>query len=372
MADKINVESILPLVQKPVRYINNEWNSSKKKPNEGDVSVCFCFPDLYEVGASNLGLEILYHTVNQNEGSVAERSYLPAPDMEEAMRAQGIPLFSLESHKPLKDFDIVGITLQYELCAANVLNLLDLAGIPFFAKDRNGSFPLIVGGGPMTSNPEPLADFFDIFLIGEGEEAIVEILDRVSNFKLKDKAQDQEIRKELLLELAKIPGVYVPSFYDVSYNDDGTVKSVKPNRNEAPERVTKRTADLSKVSFPTKKIVPFMETVHNRINIEIARGCPRACRFCAASKYYGPWRIRSAEKVIELAAESIANTGYGEVSFSSLSCTDYKGLSEVLSEFNKRFSEKRTPAQPQARSPEAAIPSMIPASGWFAWQEVYR
>ena len=335
MPNRIDIENILPLVQKPVRYIGNEWNSKKREPAENEVSACFCFPDLYEVGASNLGLEILYHTVNQSEKFVAERSYLPAPDMEEAMRARGVSLFSLESRRPVKEFDIVGITLQYELCAANVLNLLDLAGIPFYSKDRDASFPLIVGGGPMTANPEPVADFFDIILIGEGEDAITEICEAVK--KCKTGKKDKET---LLKTLAGIEGVYVPSFYDVSYNPDGTVKSVKPNRKEAPERITKRTADLSKVNFPTKKIVPYMDTVHNRINIEIARGCPRACRFCAATKYYGPWRLRSAEKVLELASESIANTGYGEMSFSSLSCTDYKGLNEVLAGFNSRFAEK--------------------------------
>ena len=336
MRNRIEIENLLPLVQKPVRYINHEWNSNKKEPKENDVSVCLCFPDLYEVGASNLGLEILYHTINATEQSFAERGYLPAEDMEALMRARGIPLFSLESQRPLKDFDIVGISLQYELCATNVLNFLDLAGIPLFSKDRANASPLVIGGGPMTTNPEPLADYFDAFVVGDGEEAITEIIEEVRN----NKAANGD-KERLLKNLAEIGGVYVPSFYDVKYNADGTILSVKPNKDEAPAKIFKRTVDLENTFFPTKKMVPFMETVHNRINIEVARGCPRRCRFCSASKYYWPWRTRKAKKVLELAEESVSNTGCGELSFSSLSCTDYGDLNFVLSEFNGKHLEKR-------------------------------
>ncbi|MCX5781168.1 MAG: TIGR03960 family B12-binding radical SAM protein, partial [Elusimicrobia bacterium] len=336
MENKIEIENILPLVQKPVRYINQEWNSHRKNFSKDNTSVCLCFPDLYEVGASNLGLEILYHIINRKDSSFAERCYLPAPDMENLMRQKNIPLFSLETRTPIKKFDILGITLQYELCSANILNLLHLSEIPFYAKDRKEMFPLVIGGGPMTLNPEPLADFFDAFVLGDGEEAMLEIIDTVR--KLKSASRKKE---ELLEDLSKIEGIYVPSFYDVDYNSDGTIKSVLPNKKGVPDKVYKSTVKLENALVPTEKIVPYMETIHNRINIEIARGCPRKCRFCSASKYYFPWRTRTPKQVIDFASKSISNTGFGEISFSSLSCTDYKDLNEVLSEFHNQFCEKR-------------------------------
>ena len=336
MTNNINIENILPLVQKPVRYINHEWNAAKKKHSEGDVAAVLCFPDLYEVGASNLGLEILYHIVNENRSAYCERAYLPARDMENIMREKKLPLFSLESAKPLKSFDILGITLQYELCAANVLNMIDLSGIPIFSKDRDESHPLILGGGPMTINPEPVADFFDAFVLGDGEDAINEIIEIVRAGKA------QKLKKsDLLKNLSKLEGVYVPSLYGVEYESDGTIKSIKPNLAGVPEKITKRTVNLDASFFPSKKLVPYMETVHNRINIEIARGCPRLCRFCSASKYYWPWRIRKKDNILKLAAENVASTGYGEVSFSSLSCTDYKNIDGILSDFNRDFGARR-------------------------------
>ena len=342
----MNIDKILPLVQRPARYINSEWNSHEPK-KDAPASICFCFPDIYEVGASNLGIEILYHLVNETTPARAERCYCPAKDLEDKLRGSNSPLFSLESKTPLKEFDIVGFSLHHELCAGNLLNMLDLAGIPKLTAERTEVFPLIIGGGPVTANPEPFADFFDAFVLGEGEDAIVEILKSIStiksqipNPKLTSETEKMEQRKKLLLEMAKIPGVYVPSLYDVSYNDDGTIKAVKPLRG-APARVVKRIVKLNDAFFPAKQMVPFIQTVHNRLNVEIARGCPRMCRFCQAARYYYPWRQRSEENVLKILDEGLPSTGYEEVSFSSLSSTDYKGLSGLLGEVQKRFGQNK-------------------------------
>ncbi|MFH1368609.1 MAG: TIGR03960 family B12-binding radical SAM protein [Elusimicrobiota bacterium] len=330
----MKLDNILPLIQRPSRYINHELNSVHKE--KVDVSICLCFPDIYEIGASNLGLQILYHIVNGRKDAVAERCYCPDTDMENMLRAKNIPLASLETQKPLKEFDIIGITLQYELCSTNVLNLLDLAGLPILAKDRPETFPLVIGGGPMTANPEPLADFFDAFVLGEGEDVINEIVEAVGRRKTEDGS-----KKQMLLELAKMPGVYVPSLYNVEYNSDGTVKSLKPAEKEVPEKIEKRIVKLEETFFPAKQLVPFTQTVHERLNVEISRGCARSCRFCQATKYYRPWRTRSVEKVLGIIEEGLASTGYEEVSLSSLSCTDYRELEQLLAEVIKRYASKR-------------------------------
>lgn len=330
----MNINNILPLVQRPSRYTNHELNSVRKE--KADVNVCFCFPDLYEIGASNLGLEILYHIVNARSDARAERCYCPDLDMEKMLKGKGIPLFSLESKAALKEFEIVGFTIQYELCSTNVLSMLDMAGIPLLARDRADVFPLVIGGGPMTANPEPLADFFDAFVIGEGEEAINEIIDEVKSSKFKVKS-----KRELLLALAKIPGVYVPSLYSVEYNTDNTVKAIVPAEKGVPEKIEKRAVKLDTAPFPAKQIVPFMSTVHERLNVEIARGCARRCRFCQATRYYGPWRVRPVEKALSLIEEGLNATGYEEVALSSLSCTDYKDLEKLLDEVIKRYAAKR-------------------------------
>jgi radical SAM family uncharacterized protein/radical SAM-linked protein len=332
---KINLDKILPLVQRPGRYINHEWNSRAK--GTADVKVCLCFPDLYELGASNQGLEILYNIINNREDALAERCYSIASDLEEVLKKNNLPLFSLESKTPLKEFDIVGITLQYELCATNVLNLLELSGIPFLSKDRNETFPLVIGGGPLTANPEPLADFFDAFVIGDGEEVINEIIDIVARVK----GQGSRSKKELLLELAKIPGVYVPSFYSVEYKTDRTIESFKALSVDVPKKIGKRTVKLEDSLYPEKPIVPYLQTVHDRLNVEIARGCPQGCRFCQASKYYWPYRMRSKEKVLELIKNGLKSTGYEEVSLASLSCTEYKEIKELLLSISKTFSSKK-------------------------------
>lgn len=340
MENKINLDKILPLVQRPARYINRELNSTRKI-KDSQITVCFCFPDLYEVGASNLGLEILYHLVNENENAIAERCYAPAPDMENILRQEKIPLFSLESQAPLGEFDIIGFSLQYELCATNVLNMLDLAGLPVFSAQREKMFPIVIGGGPVTSNPEPLADFFDAFVLGEGEEAVGEIIETVAKFKALLKQDENRTKKDLLLSLSAIPGVYVPSMYSVEYNSGGTISSIKPVSEKVPEKIEKRTVKLEEAFFPQKKIVPYIQTIHDRLNVEIARGCPSGCRFCQAEKYYRPWRMRSQEKILALVENGLASTGYEEVSFSSLSCTQYKGLGELLSKFNNIYGSKR-------------------------------
>lgn len=328
------LEQLLPLVQRPTRYIDHEWNSCP--PQKKEVALCLCFPDIYEVGASNLGIEILYHIVNRTDFAHAERCFCPAADMEDKLRTNNLPLFSLESHTPLAAFDIVGFSLAYELCATNILHMLDLAGLPLLAADRADTFPLIVGGGPTTANPEPYADFFDAFVLGEGEDAVVELAQAVRAAK-----QAKLSKKDTLLRLAQIPGVYVPSLYEVTYNDDGTLAAVKPAVSGIPARIEKRTVKISESYYPAKKIVPYLQTVHDRLNIEVARGCPGRCRFCQASKYYWPWRMRPVEQVLALTEEGLAATGYEEVAFSSLSCTDYKDLAQLLAEVNRRFGHKR-------------------------------
>lgn len=342
----MNIEKILPLVQRPARYINSEWNSHAPKKNP-TATICFCFPDIYEVGASNLGIEILYHLVNEKTLASAERCYCPAEDMEKAMRKNSLPLFSLESNTPVAGFDIVGFSLHHELCAGNLLNMLDLAGLPKLAAERSSVFPIVIGGGPVTANPEPFADFFDAFVLGEGEDAAVEILDRIANFKSQipninsmSEAEKKGQRQKLLLELAKIEGVYVPSLYDVAYNADGTVASVTAKAG-APKKVAKRVVKLEEAYFPAKQLVPFLQTVHTRLNIEVARGCAGMCRFCQAARYYFPWRQRSKEKILEILEEGLASTGYEDVSFSSLSSTDYKGLGSLLEEVQKRFGARK-------------------------------
>ncbi|MCB4792663.1 MAG: TIGR03960 family B12-binding radical SAM protein [Elusimicrobia bacterium] len=330
----IDLDKILPLVQRPGRYIDHEYNASRKK--EGEVKVCLCFPDLYELGASNLGLEILYNIINKMEGALAERCYSVAEDLEKELKKNNLPLFSLESKTPLAEFDIIGFTLQYELCATNVLNMLELSGIPFLSKDRDKTYPLIIGGGPVTANPEPVADFFDAFVIGDGEEAIQDIIVKVQIAKCK-----LQNKSELLLELAKIPGVYVPSFYNVEYKEDGGIKSFKPISDAIPEKIEKRVVKLEESIYPDKPIVPYLQTVHDRLNIEIARGCTQRCKFCQASRYYWPYRIRSKEKVLKLIEQGIRNTGYEEVSLSSLSCTEYKDIKELLLGINNLYKAKK-------------------------------
>lgn len=319
------VEKILPLVQKPGRYTGGELNSVVKDKTKVDLRYAFCFPDSYEIGMSHLGIKILYSAANAREDVWCERVFAPWHDMEKEMRERNIPLYALESGDPLGCFDLIGFTLQYELCYTNVLNMLDLAGIPVRAKDRTELTPIIVGGGPCVCNPEPMADFFDIFSLGDGEEVADELFDLLIECK-----KNGSSKAEFLQKAAQIKGIYVPSLYDIEYNDDGTIKTVVPEC-DAPEKVTKRVvSDLDKVHYPEKFIVPFVEVVHDRVVHEILRGCIRGCRFCQAGFIYRPIREKSADTINSQCQRLCESTGYDEISLSSLSTSDYTHLEELM------------------------------------------
>ena len=319
------LEQVLLQVQKPARYTGGELNSVVKDPAGVRIRFAFCFPDLYEVGMSHLGMKILYGLFNEQEDVWCERVFAPDTDMEALMRERGIPLFGLESREPIREFDFVGFTLQYELSYTGVLNMLDLAGIPLHAAERGDDCPLVVGGGPCVCNPEPLADFFDLFTLGEGEEVNLELFDLYRRHKQKGFR-----RAEFLRQAARIEGVYVPSLYEVSYREDGTVASVTA-RDGAPQRVRKRIlVDMDAAYYPEKVVVPFIDIVHDRAMSEIFRGCIRGCRFCQAGFIYRPVREKSVDTIDRQSRALCESTGYEEFSLSSLSTSDYTGLSELL------------------------------------------
>lgn len=319
------LEQVLLQVQKPARYTGGELNSVVKDPAGVRIRFAFCFPDLYEVGMSHLGMKILYGLFNEQEDVWCERVFAPDTDMETLMRERRIPLFGLESRDPIREFDFVGFTLQYELSYTGVLNMLDLAGIPLHAAERGDDCPLVVGGGPCVCNPEPLADFFDLFTLGEGEEVNLELFDLYRRHKQKGFR-----RAEFLRQAARIEGVYVPSLYEVSYREDGTVASVTA-RNGAPQRVRKRIlVDMDAAYYPEKVVVPFIDIVHDRAISEIFRGCIRGCRFCQAGFIYRPVREKSVDTIDRQSRALCESTGYEEFSLSSLSTSDYTGLSELL------------------------------------------
>jgi len=321
--ESIVLDDILPFVSKPGRYLGNEWNVVHKDWESAQVRVVLCYPDIYELGMSNLGLQILYSIINQRKDSLAERVYAPGLDMEKILKDRGIPLFSLESKRPLRDFDIIGFTLQHELSYTNILNILSLAKIPLYFRDRNGKFPLILAGGPSASNPEPLADFFDAFVLGDGEEAIEEIIETYKNYR----------SNGILKALAKIPGVYVPSLYQVNYKEDDTLERVERKEEGIPERIEKRVVNLENSHYPLAPLVPLVDISQNRLNLEIQRGCPHSCRFCQSNAVYGPCRIRSKKRLLEIAEVSLRSTGYDEISLTSLSTTDYPGIEGLIGEF---------------------------------------
>ncbi|ADL07516.1 TIGR03960 family B12-binding radical SAM protein [Thermosediminibacter oceani] len=329
------LDEVLPQVSKPTRYTGNELNSVQKDKSKVKVRIALAFPDVYEVGMSHLGLRILYHLLNEREDVYAERVFAPWVDFEEIMRERGIPLFSLESKSPLSEFDFVGFSLQYEMSYSNVTNMLDLAGIPLFSKDRTDRDPIVIAGGPCAYNPEPLAEIIDLFVIGEAEEVILELVNLYLDHKKSSKG-----RIEFLERAARIPGVYVPAFYRVNYNEDGTVKEILPVKPGIPERVQKRIIrDLDRVYYPTKLIVPYMDIVHDRAVLEIFRGCTRGCRFCQAGMIYRPVREKSVDKLTNIAREMIKSTGYEEISLASLSTSDYSALKQLVEILTDEFRQ---------------------------------
>ena len=319
-------EEILMQVEKPARYIGNEVNAVMKDPEKVDIRFAMCFPDVYEIGMSHLGIQILYDMFNSFEDVWCERVYSPWVDLDQIMRQQHIPLFALESQDPIKDFDFLGITIQYEMCYTNILQILDLSGIPLLSADRSEEDPIVIGGGPCTYNPEPISDFFDLFYIGEGETRYRELLDLYKQCK-----KDHLGRREFLRKAACIPGMYVPSYYEVTYHEDGTIAQRHKLAPEIPDVIHKELVqDVSDTYYPEKPVVPFIKVTQDRVVLEIQRGCIRGCRFCQAGQLYRPVRERSLSYLEDKAVKLLKNTGHDEISLSSLSSSDYTKLPELL------------------------------------------
>ena len=319
-------DEILLKIDKPARYLGNEINAVIKDPEKVDIRFCMCFPDVYEIGMSHLGIQILYDMFNQREDVWCERVYSPWVDLDQLMREKNIPLFALESQDPVREFDFLGITLQYEMCYTNILQILDLSGIPLSAAERTWEDPIVIGGGPCATNPEPLAEFFDLFYIGEGETSYFALLDAYREVRQKGGS-----RQEFLERAAQIPGIYVPSFYEITYQEDGTVASMEPVNPHAPRKVEKQVVtDLTHTYYPKKPLVPFIKVTQDRVVLEIQRGCIRGCRFCQAGMLYRPTRERSLEMLEQAALDMLESTGHEEISLSSLSSSDYSQLPELV------------------------------------------
>lgn len=329
-------DEILMQIDKPARYIGNELNSVVKDKNHVDIRVAMVFPDVYEIGMSHLGIQILYDLFNRREDTWCERVYSPWPDLHKIMKEKNIPLFGLESQEPIKDLDFLGITLQYEMCYTNILQILDLGQIPLYAKDRTEDHPIVMGGGPCAYNPEPIADFFDFFYIGEGETQYDAILDLYKEMRAKNAT-----RAEILHEIAKVPGMYVPSLYEVTYKEDGTIASFEPTVSDIPRVIEKQVVtDLSTAIYPEKPVVPFIKSTQDRVVLEIQRGCIRGCRFCQAGMIYRPNREKDIHRLKELAYKMLMSTGHEEISLSSLSSSDYTDLQELVTFLIDEFQGK--------------------------------
>ena len=334
---KDKIEKLLLQVRTPSRYIGGELNSVVKDKSKVDLRFAFCFPDTYEIGMSHLGMKILYSLTNSRENYWCERVFAPDVDFEELMRKNDIPLYGLESLEPIKDFDFIGFTIQYEMCYTNILNMLDLAGVPVKACDRTALAPIVVAGGPCVCNPEPLVDFIDIFIIGEGEEVNLELMDLYAEMKKKGAS-----KQEFLEAAAEIDGIYVPSLYDVSYNEDGTVKTFTPNNAHAKPVVRKRIIkDFDKVFYPDSFVVPYSEIVHDRAIVEVLRGCIRGCRFCQAGYIYRPFREKTTGTICKETKSLCESTGYEEVSLSSLSTSDFSDIENMLVKLSDYTEEEK-------------------------------
>ncbi len=329
-------DEILLSIQQPARYIGGEVNMCVKDTESVDIRFCMCFPDVYEIGMSHLGLQILYDMFNKMDGVYCERVFSPWTDLDQRMRKEQIPLFALESQDPVRNFDFLGITLQYEMCYTNILQILELSRIPLHSVDRTWDDPIVIGGGPCAYNPEPLADFFDLFYIGEGETVYADLLNTYKASRAGNDSRDAFLKKA-----AQIPGIYVPSLYEVQYNGDGTIRSFLPSCPEAPKTVIRQVVtEMTDSVYPEKPLVPFIKVTQDRVVLEIMRGCIRGCRFCQAGMIYRPVREKNVERLKELAWQMLKNTGHEEISLSSLSSSDYRSLEEIVNFLIEQFQGK--------------------------------